>query len=740
MPWTNRLLFVVLSVVAIVSIAVIGLGFWFLIRPQAQRSGRLAAPVAQAVRIARDLEGVPHIQAASVADAVFAQGFVHAQDRLFQMDLARRQAAGELAEVWGAEMVQSDVAMRNLRLRHIAEMHLANLPSEERQVLTAYTKGVNYFIDTHRSRLPVELIRLQYRPAAWKDSDSVLGALSMAFAMTNTWRDEVARQALTRVGDPAKIGFLYPDRVGGELLPGSNAWAVAGRLTSSGKPLLANDPHLSLSLPGLWYANHLQAPGLNVTGVSLPGVPLVICGHNERIAWGITNLQADVQDVHEEQSTAAGEAVAPSAATARARAADEPVRVRAAPPVTVAVRSAPSVQADPSRRLILRWSIAEPGFRLPLLALNQASSWQEFRAAVADWKDPPQNFVYADVDDNIGYQVGGRLPIRSGDPGVNAGTNPDEWTGFIPFDDLPSSLNPASGMAITSNQNPFTADYKYIVHGSFAPPYRAGQIAARLSAHTGLQPSHMMTIQRDVYSPFLHFLAGEVVRAFRGRESSAPLLMGTVQLLSDWDGQMLASRAAPLVITLVADRVRVTVADRAAPGHGATYDSQMAPALIERLLRDRPSDWFSDYDEMVRRATLEALDAGAMAYGRDPAAWRLGHVQAVRLSNPVFGGWSILRGRLGWWTRIPPTELDGSLTSVNQVTPRLAPSMRMVIDLGDLDRSLLTLPTGQSGQMLSPHYKDHWPAYIRGEGLPMRFYELGEVEVLMLTPQSHGQL
>lgn len=707
MPLMTRLLLLVFSVLAIVSLLAVGVGYWLLIRPHPRRSGTLAAPVARAVRIARDAEGVPHIQAASIDDALFAQGFVHAQDRLFQMDLTRRQAAGALAEVWGRDMVQSDVAMRNLRLGHIAEMHLANLPGHERQVLTAYTKGVNHFIDTHRNRLPVEFARLGYQPAAWKESDSVLAALTMALGMTNTWRDDVARSALSRVGDAVKVSFLYPERVGGELLPGSNAWAVSGRLTGSGKPLLANDPHLALSLPGLWYANHLQAPGLNVTGVSLPGVPAIICGHNERIAWGVTNLQADVQDVYEEQTATAGEV------------------------------AAPFVQADASRRLILRWTIAEPGFRLPLLALNQASSWPEFRAAVADWKDPPQNFIYADVDGNIGYQVGGRLPIRTirGDGAVNGAMTTDEWTGFIPFDDLPSSFNPASGMAITSNQNPFTADYKHIVHGSFAPPYRASQVAARLGAQSALQPRDMMTIQRDVYSPFLHFLAREVLSAFSGHESADSLTAVAVQLLRDWDGQMSASRAAPLVITLVADRVRVAIADRAAPGHGATYDSQMAPAVIERLLRDRPLGWFSDYDEMLRRTTLEALEAGAMAHGRNPAAWRLGQVQAVRLSNPVLGGWSILRGPLGWWTRIRSTELAGSLTSVNQVTPRLAPSMRMVIDLGDLDRSLLTLPTGQSGQVLSPHYKDHWPAYVGGDGLPMRFHALGEVKVLTLAAQ-----
>lgn len=735
----NRLLRVLVSSLSTAAVVLIGLVYWFLLRPQAQVSGTVAAPVAQPVRIARDMYGVPHIRGTSVADALFAQGFVHAQDRLFQMDLTRRQASGELADVFGTPAVESDVAMRRLGLRRLAEMHTVRLPDAERQVLKAYASGVNHFIATHRRRLPAEFVRLRYAPASWADSDSMVTLLSMALAMTNTWRDEVTKRTLVSSGEKDKVEMLYPDRVGGDLLPGSNAWAVAGRFTASGKPLLANDPHVSLSLPGLWYANHLEAPGLNVTGISLPGVPAVISGHNTRIAWGITNLQSDVQDVYAEQMDANGGAVLHRGTAERVRTDDDAVRVRGASPVSFAVRSTrhgPIVDVDGPRPLALRWTAAEPGFRFPLLALNQASNWEQFRAAIADWQDPPQNFVYADVDGNIGYQVGGRLPIRDrhrGDVPADGASGTHEWAGFIPFNDLPSSFNPASGMVITSNQNPLPTDYKYVVHGSFAPSYRAGQIRALLGARTGFQPKDMMDIQRDVYSHFLHFLAHEVVRAFSGAETTTPLLAGALRLLADWEGQMVASRSAPLVITLVSDQVRVTIADRAAPGRGGSYDSQMAPAVVERLLRERPPDWFADYDEMLRRATLAALDAGATAHGRDPAQWRLGHVQAARLSNPIFGGLAILRGPLRWWTGITPAGLDGSLTTVNQITPRVAPSMRMVIDLGALDASLLTLATGQSGQLLSAHYTDQWPAYVSGMGLPMRFAELDAVDVLTLT-------
>lgn len=727
------------SVLLMLLIAGGGAVYWFFVRPQAQVSGTLAAPVKKPVSIARDAAGVPHIRASSVADALFAQGFVHAQDRLFQMDLTRRQAAGELAEVFGPSAVGSDLTMRRLRLRRLAEAHGRNLPGAERDVLAAYVDGVNYFINTRPDRLPVEFSRLRYGPAPWSITDSLVTFLSMAYAMTNTWRDELTKHALSNAGDTGKVDVLYPNMAGGALQPGSNAWVVSGRFTASGKPLLANDPHVALSLPGLWYANHLQAPGLDVTGISLPGVPAVIIGHNDRISWGITNLQGDVQDLYAERMDTSGERGLGDT-SAGARVEEETVRVRGGPPVPLTIRSTPHgpvVHADSSRRLALRWTAAEPGLRFPLLALNQASTWAQFRAAIADWQHPPQNFVYADVDGNIGYQVAGLLPIREGHVGdlpVEGTVAQPEWAGFIPFDRLPSAFNPAAGMAITANQNPFPPDFRYPVHGNFAPLYRARQIQARLSGRTSLLPSDMMTIQQDVYSSFLHFLAREVVVAVKGKSLTSPLLLGAVGLLEKWDGQMEASRAAPLVITLIWDRVRVAVANRAAPAAGQAYDSQMAPAVVERLLRERPHDWFADYDEMLTETTVAALEAGAKAHGNDPAGWSLGRVQKAQMSNPIFGGMSILRGPLGFWTRLPTTGLSGSPTSVHQITPGLAPSMRMVVDLGALDASLLTLPTGQSGQMLSPHYKDQWNAYINGKGLPMRFLTVDAIDVLTLTP------
>ncbi|MBA0084995.1 MAG: penicillin acylase family protein, partial [Acidobacteria bacterium Pan2503] len=281
--------------------AVVGLVYWYAWRPLPQRSGAIEAGVSQTVSVAFDALGEPHIRAASQDDALFVQGYVTAQDRLWQMDGLRRLAGGDLAEILGPAFLESDRVARRLRLRRVAEADYLNLPPPDRAVLAAYARGVNAFLSTHRDRLPVEFTLLGYQPQPWSAVDSILVALHMIRTLTTTWREELVKRAMLQSGDPKKVNLLFAVRAGNEAQPGSNAWAVTGAHTASGKPLLANDIHLDYGLPGVWYMTHLEAPGLDVVGVALPGAPGVIVGHNQRIAWGITNLQFDVQDLYIEQ-------------------------------------------------------------------------------------------------------------------------------------------------------------------------------------------------------------------------------------------------------------------------------------------------------------------------------------------------------------------------------------------------------------------------------------------------------
>src|SRR5713101_2457381 len=299
--YLDRLLKYINWLIAVALIAALAIAYWYAYRPLPDTSGAISTYVGRNVTVARDGLGTPHIAAESIDDALFAQGYVTAQDRLWQMDSLRRLVSGQLAEIVGVAALDSDREARDLRLRHLAEDAERAMPPQDRAAMAAYARGVNAFIETHRNKLPVEFTLLGYQPLPWTVSDCALVGFQMFRTLTTTWRDDVLKLGMLSGGDKDKVNFLFPVRTGAESQPGSNAWAIAGRLTASGKPILANDMHLEFSLPGIWYMAHLEAPGWNVAGVSLPGTPGIIVGHNDRIAWGITNLHFDVQDLYIER-------------------------------------------------------------------------------------------------------------------------------------------------------------------------------------------------------------------------------------------------------------------------------------------------------------------------------------------------------------------------------------------------------------------------------------------------------
>ena len=300
--YLDRLLNYINSAIAAAIVLLLGAVYWYVYRPLPETSGTIRTFLGHPVTITRDALGTPHIAAQSIEDALFAQGYTVAQDRLWQMDGLRRLAAGELSEVVGPGALEPD--KRGAFSAHASSCgrrRAHDEPAADRAVMAAYTRGVNAFIETHRKDLPVEFTLLGYQPTPWTVADCALVGFQMFRTLTSTWKDEILKRAMLTRGDSAKVNFLFPPRTGSEAQPGSNAWAVAGRLTASGKPILANDMHLEYSEPGIWYMTALQAPGLNVSGVSLPGAPGVIVGHNDRIAWGITNLHYDVQDLYIER-------------------------------------------------------------------------------------------------------------------------------------------------------------------------------------------------------------------------------------------------------------------------------------------------------------------------------------------------------------------------------------------------------------------------------------------------------
>ena len=723
--------------IAVLLVLVLAVIYWTAYRPLPAVSGQISAPVSARATVGRDSLGVPHIAAGGWEDAIFLQGYATAQDRLWQMDVLRRLASGELSEIFGPAALELDRESRGLRMRRIAEEHARTLPPADRAVFAAYARGVNYFIETHRNALPLEFTLLRYDPRPWSIVDSLLCALQMYRSLTSTWREELRKMTMLAGGDPAKVALLYPARAGTEFQPGSNAWVVSGKLTRSGKPILANDPHLEWSIPAAWYQVHLKAPGLDVSGVSLPGVPCVIIGHNQRIAWGVTNLGFDVEDLYIEKIDPGTGRYAFRGQVEQARSESEWIRVKGARPVEFrqwVTRHGPVTFEENGRYFALRWAAAEPGFEFPFLDLNRAGNWKEFTAALARYPGPGQNFVYADVDGNIGYRATGMLPIRKnfdGDVPVDGSTGDFEWDGFIPFDQLPAFYNPPRGWIVTANQNPFPENYPYRVSGEFGAPYRSREIRDRLMARTGWKPEEMLGVEKDVYSAFSSFLAHRIVAAYDRKKPAARELGEAVNLLRSWNGQMEKQTAAPLLIALAYDQLRNAAVHAAWPGRQDIYQPYMAPVAIQQILESGGRGFFRDTDDALLTALAAAIAEGRRTQGSNLAKWDYGRYNLLTIKHPVG---SRLPG-VGSYFDIGPVEMSGSSTTIKQTSLVLGPSMRFVADLANWDSSFNNVDIGQSGQILSRHYKDQWDAYYVGRSFPMQFEKVDVKDTLVVLPK-----
>jgi penicillin amidase len=412
----------------------------------------------------------------------------------------------------------------------------------------------------------------------------------------------------------------------------------------------------------------------------------------------------------------------------QAREERELIRVKGQPATELTVwvtRHGPLYYAEGNDRMALRWVAAEPNlFEYPILDIDRARDWTEFTGALKRFPGPGSNFVYADVDGNIGYHAAGKLPIRrgfAGDTPVDGSSGDFEWDGFIPFEQLPASFNPPSGLIVSANQSTFAADYPYPVNGQFAAPGRARQIRDLLSARGKWRAEDLLAVQKDVYSAFNKFLAGQIVAAYESRKAPNPAMDSAVSLLRQWNGQMEKDQAAPFLIGLAYRYIRSAAAESAAPASGPQYELAMAPLAVERLLRERPAGWFPDYEEMLRRALVDAVEEGRRLQGPDPRRWQYGSYLTIAINHPVIHQLPLV----GKYFDIGPVPMSGAGSTVKQTTRNLAPSMRMNADLGDWDRSLLNITTGQSGQILSGHYKDQWDAYYNARSFPMQF---GKVE------------
>jgi penicillin amidase len=462
-------------------------------------------------------------------------------------------------------------------------------------------------------------------------------------------------------------------------------------------------------------------------------------GHNDRIAWGVTVLYFDVQDLYMEKLDSRTGRYEFRGQLEQARADRVVIAVKNQRPevvVTWVTRHGPVIATEGGASMALRWTAADSGgFDFPFPDLNRAANWEQFRRALSRFPGPGLNFVYGDVDGNIGYQAAGRFPIRrkyAGDVPVDGSSGEFEWDGFIPFEQLPSVFNPSSGAIITANQNPFPEQYPYQVHGNFDSHFRSRQIQALLDSKPKWDPSNQLAIQTDLYSASLHFLAKQTVAAWDRRKPDSEVLSEPVRILREWNGQMDSREPGPFVATLLYQHIRRGIVERAAPGKALLYESRMAAAVVDQLLRQRPAGWFPDYDQFLLASLTEAIDEGKRIQGRDLSRWQYGRFLSLRLPHPVLSRVPYL----GRYFTIGPVPMSGSSTSVKQTTLRLGPSMRMIASTADWDASLQNLTIGQSGQPLSGHFKDQWDAYYAGRSFRMQFDRIDERAVLILQPDN----
>lgn len=721
------------------------------------------------VIVRRDARSIPYIEAENEADLFFAQGFETARDRLWQMDLLRRVARGRLAELFGKQVLEEDKRWRRFGFSEIAEESLKNLNPDLKRALENYALGVNAYIATlDKNTLPIEFQVLQVAPEKWRASDSIIIGKILADALSTTWFEDLNRLNLQKNLSPEKFKALTEkvsesdvilfgadspapmskkaksgksvgqkgfeiekilsqakllrkkslERIGffAEELAASNNWVIHGKRTREGKPILANDPHLDSTAPGIWYLTYLSAPNMRVAGVVFPGVPGVTLGHNDRIAWGATNVGPDVQDLYFEEFNEKGEYKTKNG-WKKAKVRREIIKVRSnlVKPETVdesfevfETDNGVIFQELEGRKIALKWTARNPENQEfeAFYLLNKAQNWDDFKNALKTYGGAMQNFVYADTIGNIGWYAAGRVPLRrtgEGDLPYEGASGAGDWTGFVPFEELPNLYNPPSGFIVTANQRIIGTNYKYQqITRQFAPPWRARRIFDLIERDNKITLEKVLEIQFDSFNIPLSALAAEIVKR---KAASAE----TLQILKNWDGRMTADSVG----ATIAESIENCVAREIAGENKPVTSGQIRRTILPRAVQKNDKLWlpkkFAGYDELLKQCDAQTLQKlpETKGFTKDPSTWKWGTYRTANFSHPLavvpfVGGQFAARF----------VNVDGS-----GQTPNVGAyvSMRHVTMPGAWDETRLVIPLGQSGDPKSAFWKDQFEAWRTGK-------------------------
>ncbi len=861
--WLRRIVFtvgglaVVLAVALVITCAVLRRDLRAnLLANEGLLDGRIAvAGLSAPVTVTRDQQNVPSIHASNLDDLLFAQGYITASDRLFQMDLLRRHAAGTLAEILGSSLVQSDQLQRFLQLRAVADRTVAALPPAELEQLQVYTRGINAYIATHNgsdgpNTLPIEFHVLHYTPALWQPRDTILVSLGMAEQLSSdfplkllreafaayvppdlladlypvsSWRDHPPAEALPNLSTPpapnpqiphGRSQFTVPGQDPLRLLaaltgircndcsPGSNNWVVAGDHTASGAPLLSNDMHVRLDAPDIWYeaALHMGGPTpLDVEGFTLPGIPFVLVGRNPYVAWGFTNSMADAQDLfieHFRKSGSSTEYERPDHTWAPVTHHPEIIRVRGGRDITLDVVTvdtnigSTTIQTPiitpiihpflPSehRPLALAWTVYDSStVSGSLLALDSATDAASLVAALASFSTASQNLVYADAH-HIGYHLLGRIPVRGpavkhpgagGSYSIGSPLSPGPvdaldtsyaWSGYIPFDQLPSIEDPHSGIIATANARITPNGYPYAISLKWVDPYRVERIYHLLDAYIAsghaLTPADMLRIQTDIHSDFDLFVAQRLAygldhSALTGKDAR---LSQAANILRNWNGDVSIDSAAAEIVTaaeqqlwsmLLNPQILAYAHSQGRPSPSAKdldeirglYHSMETNAALEQILQNTPARWlppsFSNWNDLLASSVERSLQS--IGASHDLATLTYGPSHPIEISHPIFGSHSFISTLLGVATGTGNHPNSGDGTTVKAAGPHAGPSERFTADLSDPNGTFANITTGESGNPASHWFLDQFPIWLKGTTLTLPLNNAPAAHTLTLFPR-----
>jgi penicillin G amidase len=815
LPWSCVTFFVLLLFAPLAAVLWLRSATKFAL-PQLDGDVHLAG-LSAPVTIRRDAHGVPHIEAATEDDLFIAQGYITAQDRLWQMDGSRRSSNGDLAEIMGPALIQNDKTQRVLQIRLTAQRIYGRLSADDRRRFDDYARGVNLFIAQceQSNTLPVEFHLLHYRPEPWTGVDSISVGLSMVQTLDTHIATKLSRGRIgAKLNNPALESDLYPvgswrdhpptgvklDLTQPQDLPaaprnenddeentesravplatsplnthallallgqptcsgcasGSNNWVIAGSHTASGKPLLANDMHLTLREPDTWYMADLSAPGFHAAGVTLPGFPLVIAGHNEHVAWGFTALYGDTQDLYIEKLDGKGNYEDPASTRTGGQTHPlivdpEVIHVRGGKDVLLTVQSTahgpllnPLLPAsDPPTAL--KWTLCDPTLnKIPLYEMNTATNWQEFSAALAGWSWPTQNLVYSDDQGHIAYHAIGQIPLRpdgianapiANVPNADASTpnapisgesSPDqthEWQGYIPFDQLPNAVDPPSGFLATANSRVTTDKSPYPLTNEWGDPYRIERIYKSLDGRDHLTAADMLAVQTDIYSEVDQEMGHRFAYAIDhtpGPEGNGdPRMRQAADLMRSWDGRLTTNSAAASIVTQTRAALWPLILQPKLGNLAGDYNWSEDWFAEEEIVMNAKSAWLpSAYKDW--NALLTAAVRNGMKHGKataDVTQWTYGRWHVVDIEHPL----AVILPFIARVAGTGPQPQSGDGTTVKQVGRDFGPSQRFTMDWSNIDGSTENIVLGESSNPFSPYFRDQWNNWYEGTTFALPF-------------------